>query len=194
MITLGTSLEQTIDGDSKSFTLNYIDWKNPAANVFHVTAEFPVERSRSAETARPDIVLFVNGIPLAAIECKAPDVDVEQAVSQTIRNQGEEYIPRLFVYVQMALAVNRSKAKYATAGTSKKFWSVWRELEDSDTAVSAGINEMLSDADKDALFSGSFTSPPARRHFEELASQGRRITEQSHSINLGINLHPSTQI
>ena len=181
LITLGTSLEQTIDGDSKSFTLNYIDWKNPAANVFHVTAEFPVERSRSAETARPDIVLFVNGIPLAVIECKAPDVDVEQAVSQTIRNQGEEYIPRLFVYVQMALAVNRSKAKYATAGTSQKFWSVWRESEDSDTAVSAGINGMLSDTDKDALFSGNFA--PARRHFEELAAQGRRITEQNRCLH-----------
>jgi len=181
LMTLGTSLEQTIDGDSKSFTLNYIDWKNPAANVFHLTAEFPVERSRSTETARPDIVLFVNGIPLVVIECKAPHIDVEQAVSQTIRNQGEEYIPRLFVYVQMVLAVNRSKAKYATAGTSRKFWSVWRESDDSDTAVSAGINGMLSDTDKGALFSGSFA--PARRHFEELAEQGRRITEQDRCLH-----------
>lgn len=181
LITLGTSLEQTIDGDSKSFTLNYIDWKNPAANVFHVTAEFPVERSRSAETARPDIVLFVNGIPLVVIECKAPHIDVEKAVSQTIRNQGEEYIPRLFVYVQMVLAVNRNKAKYATAGTSQKFWSVWRESEDSDTAVSAGINGMLSGADKDALFSGNFAS--ARQDFDKLAEQDRRITEQDRCLH-----------
>ncbi|MEW5954758.1 MAG: type I restriction endonuclease [Bacillota bacterium] len=39
--------------------------------VFHVTAEFRVDRSRSTEVARPDIVLFVNGIPLAVIECKS---------------------------------------------------------------------------------------------------------------------------
>ena len=81
-----------MESDSKSYTLNYIDWKNPANNVFHATAEFAVERARSTETARPDIVLFVNGIPLVVIECKGPDVDVEQAISQTIRNQGEEYI------------------------------------------------------------------------------------------------------
>ena len=72
LITLGTALEQTIEGDSKSFTLNYIDWKNPANNAFHAVAEFSVERARSTETARPDIVLFVNGIPLVVIECKAP--------------------------------------------------------------------------------------------------------------------------
>ena len=47
LITLGTSLEQTIESDSKSYTLNYIDWKNPANNVFHATAEFSVERARS---------------------------------------------------------------------------------------------------------------------------------------------------
>lgn len=66
-MTLGVALEQAIEGDSKSRTLNYIDWKNPANNDYHVAAEFPVERTRSAETCRPDIVLFVNGAPFAVI-------------------------------------------------------------------------------------------------------------------------------
>ena len=96
LITLGTSLEQTIESDSKSYTLNYIDWKNPANNVFHATAEFSVERARSTETARPDIVLFVNGIPLVVIECKGPDVDVEQAISQTIPQSGRRIHPTTF--------------------------------------------------------------------------------------------------
>ena len=39
LITLGKALEQSIDGDKKSFTLQYIDWKNPENNVFHVTEE-----------------------------------------------------------------------------------------------------------------------------------------------------------
>uniref|UniRef100_UPI0038B9D663 type I restriction endonuclease n=1 Tax=Desulforapulum autotrophicum TaxID=2296 RepID=UPI0038B9D663 len=77
LITLGTALEQAIEGDSKSFNMNYIDWRNPSRNRFHVTAEYSVERSRSTETARPDIVLFVNGIPFCVIECKAPQVEVE---------------------------------------------------------------------------------------------------------------------
>ncbi len=127
LLSLGTSIEQTIDGDSKSFTLNYIDWSNPNRNRFHVTVEYSVERSRSTETARPDIVLFVNGIPFCVIECKAPQIEVEQAVSQSIRNQTDVYIPKLFVYAQMVVGVNKNKAMYATTGTAARFWSVWKE-------------------------------------------------------------------
>ncbi len=181
LITLGTALEQTIEGDSKSFTLNYIDWKNPANNAFHAVAEFSVERARSTETARPDIVLFVNGIPLVVIECKAPDTDVEQAISQTIRNQGDEYIPRLFTYAQIVLAVNKNEAKYATVGTSKEFWSFWDELEDAEHDVNACINKALSNGDKDALFSGEFAS--SRSHFDALErSDDRLVTEQDRCL------------
>lgn len=127
LITLGTAMEQTIDGDSKSFNMNYIDWRNPERNKFHVTVEYSVERSRSTENARPDIVLFVNGIPFCVIECKSPKVEIEQAVSQSIRNQNDEYIPRLFIYTQLILALNKNKALYATTGTAAKFWGIWKE-------------------------------------------------------------------
>ncbi|HAT1845543.1 TPA: type I restriction endonuclease subunit R [Legionella pneumophila] len=127
LITLGTAMEQTIEGDSKSFNLNYVDWLNPSRNKFHVTVEYSVERSRSTETTRPDIVLFVNGIPLSVIECKAPQVEIEQAVSQSIRNQSDDYIPRLFIYSQLVLGVNKNNALYATTGTAAKFWGVWKE-------------------------------------------------------------------
>ncbi|KAA6232526.1 type I restriction endonuclease subunit R [Chlorobium phaeovibrioides] len=129
LITLGTAMEQTIEGDSKSFNLNYIDWRNPSRNKFHVTAEFSVERSRSTETTRPDIVLFVNGIPFCVIECKSPQTEIDQAVSQSIRNQNDEYIPKLFVYTQLLFAVNKNKTMYATTGTAAKFWSAWKEME-----------------------------------------------------------------
>jgi type I restriction enzyme R subunit len=127
LITLGTAMEQTIEGDSKSFNLNYIDWRNPERNRYHVTVEYRVERSRSTETARPDLVLFVNGIPFCVIECKSPQVELEQAVSQSIRNQSDDFIPKLFIYTQMVLAINKNGAMYATTGTAAKFWGVWKE-------------------------------------------------------------------
>ena len=65
LLVLGKAMEQTIDGDRKSFTLQYIDWRNPANNVFHVVEEFEVERTGSNQLCRPDLVLFVNGIPFA---------------------------------------------------------------------------------------------------------------------------------
>ena len=68
LLTLGKSFDQTIEGETKGFTLRYIDWQNPRNNTFHVSAEFEVERTGSHETRRPDIVCFVNGIPFVVIE------------------------------------------------------------------------------------------------------------------------------
>lgn len=177
LITLGTALKQMIEGNSKSFNLNYIDWKTPSNNVFHVVPEFAVERNRSVETTRPDIVLFVNGIPLSVIECKSPNVEIEQAVSQSIRNQGDEYIPKLFTYVQLVVGVNKNAVQYATAGTPSKFWSVWDELEDREDKITSLINAPLNAEQKDALFSGEFKS--ARKFFDDQESEGeRKLTKQ----------------
>ncbi len=181
LITLGTALEQRIEGDSKSFTLNYIDWKTPFNNMFHVVAEFAVERSYTSETARPDIVLFVNGIPLAVIECKAPSVEVTEAISQNIRNQGRDYIPKLFTYAQLLIAVNKNTAYYATTGTPEKFWSVWKELEDDNNTVRQAVNKPLPPAAKDSLFVDGFAD--YRADFDEQEGMGeRQATEQDKAI------------
>lgn len=186
LITLGTALEQSIEGDSKSFNLRYIDWKDWRNNVFHVTAEYSVERTRSTETARPDIVLFVNGIPLAVIECKAPDVEVEQAVSQSIRNQGDDYIPKLFIYTQLVMGISKNAAQYATAGTGKKFWGVWKEdftlpTDDCRLKIEDAVNAPLSAEKKDKLFSGEFAI--ARAFFDGLENEGERlVTEQDKAL------------
>lgn len=182
LLTLGTALEQTVEGDAKSFTLRYIDWQRWENNRFHVTAEFSVERTRSTDTARPDIVLFVNGIPFAVIECKSPKVEVEQAVSQSIRNQSDEYIPKLFTTVQLVMGVNKNAACYATTGTRDTFWSVWQEQADREETVAANINKPLAAADKDRLFSGEFAA--ARKFFDALEEEGERIvTEQDRAIH-----------
>lgn len=73
LLTLGKAQGQTIDGNKRSYTLQYIDWEHPENNVYHIADEFEVERTALHELRRPDIVLFVNGIPLAVIECKRPD-------------------------------------------------------------------------------------------------------------------------
>ena len=125
---LGKSyLEKLADGTSKSFNLKYIDWEHPENNVYHVTEEFSCDSWDKQKNARPDIVLFVNGIPFAVIECKAPTISENQAIEQMIRNQGKDYIPQLFKYAQIVVATNKNAVKYATCHTPKNFWSVWRE-------------------------------------------------------------------
>lgn len=180
LITLGTAMEQTIEGDSKSFNMNYIDWRNPGRNKFHVAVEYSVERSRSTETARPDIVLFVNGIPFCVIECKAPQIEVEQAVSQSIRNQNDDYIPKLFIYSQMVLALNKNSAMYATTGTAAKFWGVWKEPQMDNgerefEKLAAVVSQPLAE-DVVARISSTFDVKP------EALTGNRLVTEQDKSL------------
>lgn len=141
---LGKSYPETVGGGkSLSFNLKYIDWEHPENNLFHVTEEFAVESQDKLHNARPDIVLFINGIPFAVIECKAPHISVDQAVEQMIRNQRADYIPQLFKYAQIVMATNKNAVKYATAGTPKKFWSVWKE---QDTAfLDSRLAQLVTD-------------------------------------------------
>lgn len=129
LLTTGKTLEQIVDGDKKSFTMQYIDWKNPERNLYHVTEEFAVTRNGMDETYRPDIVFFVNGIPLGVIECKRPDIkdSLAQAISQHLRNQKEDGIRKLYAYAALTLAINTQDATYATTATPEKFWAKWKE-------------------------------------------------------------------
>jgi type I restriction enzyme, R subunit len=186
LISLGKSFEQTIDGDTKSFTLNYIDWKRPENNVFHITEEFEVERPSERQICRTDIVLFVNGIPFAVIECDRPDEKdaIKSAVTKHLSNQQSEYIPRLFVYSQILLAMNQNEARYATTGTPLEFWAQWRERPgahgDVNEEVARLVNKPLMKWQKDKLFSDRFAY--ARRYYDELEMTGRAVTEQDRAI------------
>jgi len=156
LLTLGKSLEQTIDGITRSYSLRYIDWEHIENNVFHVCDEFVVERHHSKETRRPDIVLFVNGLPLVVIECKRPDSKnpVEQGISQHVRNQRIDEIPDLYVYSQLLLSLAQNRAQYATTHTPLKFWASWKEEnpEAQENTLRQLINDPLNEAQQAKLF------------------------------------------
>ena len=184
-ITLGKDLEQSIDGDKKSFPLQYIDWKNIENNVFHVTEEFRVMRSTSKEHYIPDLVLFVNGIPLCIIECKRPDMKepLAQAISQQLRSQQEDGIRGLYVYSQILLSIATDSAKYATNGTTEEFWAIWREEEELIMENGELImlkNQHLSREQKDKMFGDRFKY--VRSHFEDLEKEIIEPTEQDKYI------------
>ncbi len=130
---LGNSYsEELIDGVKKSFSLHYIDYDTPQNNLFHFTEEFVVSRTNRNEkvkTRRPDLVLFINGIPLAVIELKKSSQSTEKGISQMLRNQSVGEIANLFKYIQITVAGNNHSPQYATVETPKKFYAVWKEKE-----------------------------------------------------------------
>ncbi len=185
LISLGKSFEENIQGSTKSYTMKYIDWENVENNVFHVTNEFDVETNDGKKHRRPDIVLFVNGIPFVVIECKRPDIDgsIDEAISQMIRNQGNNEIPNLFLYTQLLLVLNKNEGRYATTGTEAKFWAVWKEKDaraDFEAKVNEIVNTPLAAEDKKRLFQSRYNH--IMEHFDELDSAGRCVTEQDKTI------------
>ncbi|PKK99776.1 MAG: DEAD/DEAH box helicase [Tenericutes bacterium HGW-Tenericutes-2] len=134
VLTLGKSYEERVSKTDgiRSFNMNYIDYEHPQNNLFHAVEEFTVEREDGQGHVRPDIVLFINGIPFAVIECKKASVSINQGISQMIRNQGIQYAPQLFKFVQIVMSTNKNETKYATVGTPAKFWSFWKEDKQSE--------------------------------------------------------------
>lgn len=164
----GISVTEFVDGKKASPTVALIDWQNPANNSFVFTEEFTVTRTGGVESRRPDIVCFVNGIPLVVIEAKRPDgkarsgkgrgPTIDEGISQSLRNQRHDEIPLLFVYSQMLLSINGNEGRYGTCGTPAKFWAAWREEDISDAEMHAIKNKRL----KDEQLAGLFSHRPAK--------------------------------
>ncbi|EKF9638792.1 type I restriction endonuclease subunit R [Vibrio cholerae] len=160
----GISVTEFVDGKKASPTVALIDWQNPANNSFVFTEEFTVTRSGGVENRRPDIVCFVNGIPLVVMEAKRPDGNakkgptIDEGISQSLRNQRHDEIPLLFAYSQMLLSINGNEGRYGTCGTPAKFWAAWREEDISDVEMYAIKNKGL----KDEQLAGLFSHRPAK--------------------------------
>src|SRR5690606_26485359 len=88
------------------------------------------------------LVLFVNGVPFAVVECKRRDKNesVKAGIHQMLRNQKPSGIPRLFYTVQLTLSVQPNEVQYATVGTEEKFWAVWKEPE-----AEAAVHPLIQD-------------------------------------------------
>ena len=135
LLLLGTSLEENLeDGTRRSFSFKFIDFENLQNNDFYVTEEFEVSRvsqSDALKHRRPDLVLFINGIPIVVIELKKSSVSFENGIKQLEKEQGKDEIAHLFKYIQLTIAANGSGARYGTTGTPFKFYSVWKEQDEA---------------------------------------------------------------
>lgn len=120
----GKTIKVSVGGKTASKNFRFIDFENPKNNAFHVTAEFVAS---GKQNIRPDIVCFVNGIPVAVIENKKSGVATVEALNQMNRNQGPEFCPKFFTYTQLLVGTNGKELLYGTTGTPNKFYAVWKE-------------------------------------------------------------------
>lgn len=172
MLTLGITVTEFIGGKKAQPTIHLIDWESLDNNEFHVTEEMEVLSTQGTHTRRPDVVAFVNGIPLAVIEAKRAASGntnrnmVEEGISQNLRNQKNDEIPYLYAFAQLLFSISNNDGRYGTTHTPAKFWSKWKDEEFDDELVQGIKNQPLSKQDKDRLFEGKL--PKIRAYFEQL--------------------------
>ena len=177
---LGISVTEFVDGKKVNPTIALIDWQQPENNSFVFTEEFSVLRSGGIDARRPDIVCFVNGIPLVVIEAKRPDghsgqgakkgPTIDEGISQSLRNQRHDEIPQLFAYSQLLLSINGSDGRYGTCLTPTTFWAAWREEDISEAQMFALKNRRLSAQQMAALF--DHRKPHDLIWYQDLVSSG----------------------
>jgi type I restriction enzyme R subunit len=117
-----------------------IDFENPLNNEFLVVNQFTVQGIEKVR--RPDVVVFINGVPIAIFELKNPTI--EEATIQTAYQQLQEYkkdIPEIFKYNQILVISDLVEAKYGTISASWEWFKKWRGIEDPNEQLQ-GVSEL----------------------------------------------------
>lgn len=158
LLRLGESFPVTIDGDKKSHSIRYIDWDHPDQNVYHIAAEQEVTRVTALDSYRPDLILYVNGIPFAVMECKARHVDVEKAIHDHLKKWRHNGILELYKFCQIAVATNAKEARFSTAYASEEYWTSWklgaadRRPDEVRARLESLVKQRLTTEQKNAVF------------------------------------------
>ncbi|MDO8263409.1 MAG: type I restriction endonuclease, partial [Gallionella sp.] len=177
------------DGKKHQPTIHVIDWLDATANRWDVTEELEVLAAQGTHTRLPDVVCYVNGIPLVVIEAKRPESSggsnpakamVDEGISQHLRNQRADEIPNLFAYAQLLLSISQTEGRYGTTHTAAKFWAKWREEEFDDAQISILKNAALKPGMRAALFEGK--PAPLTAYFDALWAQAMQTTDQDRML------------
>jgi type I restriction enzyme R subunit len=108
--------------DSKPQPVFIIDYDTPENNDFLVVNQLTFHGAKN--NSIPDIVIYINGLPLAVIECKSPKVAITEAVSDLQYYQ--ENSPKLFYYNQICVAINKAKALYGAIAADFNHYSKYK--------------------------------------------------------------------
>jgi type I restriction enzyme R subunit len=133
LLTQYVSVDQDLGKGRKGQTVKIIDFENIENNEFLCVNQFKV--SGVNQNIIPDIVLFVNGLPLAVIECKSPYTTdpMEAGIDQLLRYanrrkpENDEGAERLFHYNQLMVSTHRDKARVGTISSRMEHYLEWKD-------------------------------------------------------------------
>ena len=126
--------------DENTEVLRVIDWKHPENNDFFAATQFWV--TGEMYTKRPDLICFVNGIPLVLMEFKRIDVNLYAAYNDNLRDY-KDTIPHLFWYNAFILLSNGTDSKVGSLTASWEHFAEWKRVHSEDEPPTASLETTL---------------------------------------------------
>ena len=142
----GVSINYWEDGEDKATLINLVDWNNLGNNTFTVINQWTIEEK---EIKRPDVVVFINGLPLVVIELKSPsrdNTDVSEAYNQLHKYM--HVIPSLFYYNAFCVMSDMAESRAGTITAPEDRFMEWKSTD--------GSYETTKYADFNTFFNGIF--------------------------------------
>ena len=141
-----------VDKDGRPTTVNLIDFtcldnpRNENKNIFRVVNQFTVEyiNNSMTKTRRPDVLLYVNGIPVCVIELKNP-ADINATINDAWEQINIRYwrdIPGLLHYCPLACISDGVKTRLGTVRTPYEHFYAWRRVENGDKVSTMPFDEL----------------------------------------------------
>ena len=142
----GVPVKYFVNGEERSTLVYLLDFKDPANNDFTVANQWTIIENSEK---RPDVILFVNGLPLVVVELKSPsreETDASAAYRQ-LRNYMHE-IPSLFIYNAICVMSDMTTSKAGTITSGEDRYMEWKTTD--------GSYENTQAAAFDTFFEGLF--------------------------------------
>jgi len=138
--------------EGEDVQVEYINFENPYNNILRVVNQFEVGYGSGGDTRRPDVLLFVNGIPVCIFELKNP-FDYKATIREAwlqIHHRYEADIPSLISYTALSCISDGSNSRLGTPFTPYEYYYAWKKVNNDDDAARPGLQEL------DTMLSGVF--------------------------------------
>ena len=124
----GVPVQYQKDGETRGDFVRLVDWETPAKNDWLAVNQFTIKGAR--HTRRPDIILFVNGLPLVLLELKNPadeNADIWKAFDQI--QTYKEQIPDVFQYNEVLVISDGTEALLGSLSADAERFMAWRTID-----------------------------------------------------------------
>lgn len=141
LLTNGVNVQYQKDGETRGDFVRLVDWANPQSNEFWAVSQFTIKGPH--HTRRPDIILFINGLPLVLIELKNSvneNADIWKAYDQIQTYKAQ--IPDVFEYNEILVVSDGSEARYGSLSANAERFMQWRTIDGVELDPLGQFNEL----------------------------------------------------